>query len=91
MGLTVKVCDAILEVSKKDTFEVIIMNKKRLKAAMALHGDTGKDLAAALSISQQRLSAKINERNGAGFVQKEILAIKDRYSLSADELNNIFF
>ncbi len=67
------------------------MNKNKLKSVMALHGDIGKDLAKALSISQQALSAKINERKGAGFVQREILIIKNRYSLSAVEIDNIFF
>jgi DNA-binding XRE family transcriptional regulator len=67
------------------------MNKNKLKSVMALHGDMGKDLAKALGISQQALSAKINERKGAGFIQREILVIKTRYSLSADDIDNIFF
>ena len=35
--------------------------------------------------------AKINERNNAAFTQPEIKAIRDRYSLNAEEINEIFF
>jgi hypothetical protein len=58
---------------------------------MILHGDTGNTLAKALGISPQRFSAKINERNGAEFTQGEIMAIKERYNLSADDIDDIFF
>ena len=58
---------------------------------MALHGDTGNDLAKALGLSPQRFSAKINEKNGAEFTQHEIQKIKDRYNLSAEDIEAIFF
>ena len=32
-----------------------------------------------------------NETNGAEFSQKEILAIKEKYNLTADEVVSIFF
>ena len=58
---------------------------------MKLHGDTNASLAKAIGISPQRLSAKINETGGAEFVQGEIEKIKDRYNLTPDEVNDIFF
>jgi len=67
------------------------MNIYKLKSIMILHGDTGNTLAKALGISPQRFSAKINERNGAEFTQGEIMAIKERYNLSADDIDDIFF
>lgn len=67
------------------------MNKQALKAKMVLHGDTGITLAEALGISRATLSAKINEKNGAGFNQGEISVIKNRYSLTPEEVDYIFF
>lgn len=67
------------------------MNKNALKAKMVLHGDTGATLSEALGISRQQFSAKLNEKNGAEFTQGEIRIIKDRYSLTGDEVNLIFF
>ena len=58
---------------------------------MVLFGDTQGDLAEALDISQQRLSAKMNETNGAEFNQREIRIIRQRYNLTAEELSLIFF
>lgn len=67
------------------------MNKKKLFSKMVLFGDTQIDLAKALEISKSRLSAKINQYNGADFRQKEIKAIKDRYQLTSSEVDEIFF
>lgn len=67
------------------------MNTKLLRSIMVLNDDTGDSLAAALGISPQRFSAKLNGRRGAEFTQREIRAIKDRYSLTADEIDRIFF
>lgn len=67
------------------------MNKNLFKSKMKLFGDTNASLAAAISISAQRLSAKINETGGAEFVQSEIDKIRIRYDLTPDEVNNIFF
>lgn len=66
------------------------MDKARLKSIMALHGDTNKDLAELLEISEQSVSAKINE-NGTEFKQGEITKIKDKYKLSPIEVDAIFF
>ena len=65
------------------------MNNKLLRSVMILYGDTNRDLTKYLGISQQSVSSKINE-NGTEFRQGEIAKIKDRYSLSAEQINNIF-
>ena len=67
------------------------MNLKKLKSKMALYGDNGGDLADYLGISRSTLSSKMNGTNGAEFVQGEILKIKERYSLTGDEVDEIFF
>lgn len=67
------------------------MNKNMLRSVMALHGDKGNDIAKTLGISRTRFSDKINEKNGAQFTQREIEMIRNRYSLSATELELIFF
>lgn len=67
------------------------MNKNLLRSKMVLFGDTNETLAAALGISPQRLSAKINTTGGAEFVQGEIKIIRDRYHLTDEETGHIFF
>ena len=67
------------------------MNARLLKSKMVLCGDTNMTLADALGISYQRLSAKMNEWEGAEFTQSEILTIKDRYKLTPEEVDLIFF
>lgn len=66
------------------------MNKAKLKSVMILHGDTNKDIAFLLGISEQSVSCKINE-NGTEFKQGEIAKIKDKYHLSPAEVDAIFF
>ena len=66
------------------------MNKARLKSIMTLHGDTNRDVAEMLGISEQSFSCKINE-NGTEFKQGEITRIKDKYNLSPVEVDAIFF
>lgn len=68
-----------------------MMNTNMFKSKMKLHGDTNAKLAAAIGISPQRLSAKINETGGAEFTQGEIEKIRDRYNLTPDEVDSIFF
>lgn len=67
------------------------MNARLLKSKMVLHGDTNVTLAEALGITPQRLSAKLNEWEGAEFTQGEIIIIKDRYDLTPEEVDAIFF
>ena len=66
------------------------MNKAKLKSIMTLHGDTNRDIAELLGITEQSVSCKINE-NGTEFKQGEITKIKDRYGLSPIEVDEIFF
>jgi conserved domain protein len=68
-----------------------IMNKAKLKSVMALRGFTQTMLAEEVGLSEQRLSAKINSKNGAEFNQGEILKIKKILDLSSDDIINIFF
>lgn len=67
------------------------MNKNELEAMMKRHGDTGYTLALYLGIARGTFSMKINETRGAEFTQSEIAKIKQRYSLTADEVDTIFF
>lgn len=67
------------------------MNKLRLESVMRLHGDTGTSLAKYLQISRTTFSAKINETNGAEFTQGEISMIREKYSLSPEDVIGIFF
>lgn len=62
-----------------------------MKSIMVLHGDTGAVLAKAIGMSPQTLSLKINERGGSEFTQGEISKIRERYNLSPEEIDIIFF
>lgn len=66
------------------------MNGSLLKSIMVLHGDTVRALAGHLGITPQSVSDKINER-GTEFRQGEIAMIKERYNLTADQVEAIFF
>ena len=67
------------------------MNKNKFVSVMKLHGDTQESLAEAIGISVQRLNAKINSTCGAEFTMSEIRAIKIRYNLTCQEIDEIFF
>lgn len=66
------------------------MNKALLHSFMVRFGDTQLTLAMAMGISLSRMNAKINNK-AAEFTQSEILFIKNRYKLTARELDEIFF
>ena len=66
------------------------MKKELLRSIMVLHGDTNKDLADYLGITEQSVSNKINE-NGTEFKQGEIRLIRTRYNLTSDQVDLIFF
>lgn len=66
------------------------MNVAMLKSIMVLHGDTNRDLAKILGITPGSVCNKINE-NGTEFKQGEIAIIKERYDLSPDQIDAIFF
>lgn len=63
----------------------------RLKAKIAEFGETQADLADAIGISRSRFNAKLNCKNGAEFNQGEIAAVKSHFSLTAEEVDSIFF
>lgn len=65
------------------------MNKNLLKSKMALHGDTSGVLAEYLGITQNTFSLKLN--GVAVFTQPEIQKIKDKYNLTSEEIDQIFF
>lgn len=67
------------------------MNKPLLISFMARYQDTQETLAKALDLSVSRLNAKINERDGASFDQKEMRLIIRRYNLSTSDAMAIFF
>ena len=66
------------------------MKKELLRSIMVLHGDTNKNLADYLGITEQSVSNKINE-NGTEFKQGEIRRIRTRYNLTSDQVDLIFF
>ena len=65
------------------------MNSQLLKAKIMEHGDTQEALAKAIGISLSNLNDKLNGK--ASFRQNEIAAIKQRYHLTAEEVDLIFF
>ena len=67
------------------------MNKNELVSKMKKHGDRNEDLAKYIGISPQRFSAKLNGTGGADFTRNEIQKIIEKYNLTADEVNEIFF
>ena len=66
------------------------MNKYRLVEIMKRNGDTQEKLAGVVGVSLSRFNAKLNE-NGAEFTQGEIQIIKQHYSLTPEEIYEIFF
>lgn len=67
------------------------MNKPKLESVMKLFGDTGNSLAEYLGIARSTFSMKINETGGAEFTQGEIVKIKNKYNLTPEEVDSIFF
>lgn len=58
---------------------------------MKLFGDTQEILAEALGLSLSGLNAKINETNGSQFRLKEIKFFRNRWHLTPEEIDQIFF
>lgn len=56
---------------------------------MVLNGDTIQTLADSLGINRQNASIKVNGKRE--FKQREIAAIVERYKLTHDEIDSIFF
>lgn len=65
------------------------MSTRLLKGKMAEHGDTQAELASAIGISLSNLNDKLNGK--VSFRQSDIAAIRQRYRLSAEEVDLIFF
>lgn len=66
------------------------MNKELFRSIMALYGEKNRDIANLLGISEQSVSAKINEK-GSEFKQSEIAKICKHYHLTNDQVALIFF
>ena len=58
---------------------------------MILFGDTQESLAAAMNLALSTLNAKINNYRGSCFHQSEIAFIKERYNLTGNDIDEIFF
>lgn len=67
------------------------MNKNELVSKMKKYGDRNEDVAKHIGISPQRFSAKLNGTGGADFTRNEIHRIKEKYNLTSEEVNAIFF
>ena len=66
-----------------------MINRKLLKSKQSLYGDTDACLAAYLKITPQTFSLKVNGK--AEFTAGEIKKIRDKYSLTDEEVTAIFF
>lgn len=66
-----------------------MINRKLLKSKQSLYGDTDARLAAYLKITPQTFSLKVNGK--AEFTVGEIKKIRERYSLTDEEITAIFF
>ena len=65
------------------------MNKHLLKAKIAENGDTQTQLACAMGMGASNFSDRINGK--IPFRQNEIAFIRNRYHLTAQEVDLIFF
>lgn len=65
------------------------MNKELLKSIIILNKDTQGDLANYLGTTAGTLSFKMTGKTD--FSRQEIKMIKDRYNLTAEQINEIFF
>ena len=67
------------------------MNRNKLLAVMAEHGENQVILSEALGITRVTLCRKISGKADAVFTQPEISMIRKRYGLSDEEVSAIFF
>lgn len=63
--------------------------KNKLRGMILYKDDTLPELAKALEITQTTLSYKMNGKTE--FSRKDIMRIKNRYNLTPEEVDNIFF
>ena len=66
------------------------MNTRLLKSHIVKNDGSQRNLAKAMGLSSNALSAKITE-NGSAFRKSEMDFIKSRYQLSDEEFCEIFF
>jgi len=69
---------------------MIYINKALFKSIMVLNGDTLNSLAEAMGKTRPTISHKLNETHGE-FTTSEIRFIKDRYHLTIEDIDRIFF
>ena len=67
------------------------MNKPMLKGKIREKDLTQEEAADAIGISRSRFNAKINETHGAEFTKREIKKLKELLSLTAEQIDRIFF
>ena len=65
------------------------MNKNLFRAMHTAHGDTQKQVADILGIAEQTLSSKVNGETD--FKHSEIKTLIDRYGLTPEQDDTIFF
>ena len=66
-----------------------MVKKNLLEAKMKIFGDNQSSLAEALNISLATFNYKLNGKSE--FTRDEIQKIKERYNLTAEEIDEIFF
>ena len=66
-----------------------MVNARLLKSKMVLHDDTPDDLADAVGVHRATMYAKI--RGASEFTVSDIMVIKSRYKLTAEDIDAIFF
>ena len=65
------------------------LNKNLFRAMHTAHGDTQKQVADYIGITEQTLSAKVNGETD--FKHSEIKLLIDRYGLTPEQVDQIFF
>ena len=67
------------------------MNSRKFRAMMIEHGDTVESLSRVIGIARSTMYRKIGGYGGADFTREEIATIKRHWSLTPEEVDEIFF
>ena len=67
------------------------MNKNLMVSIMKRNGDIQVRAAEALGMSTNSFNMKLNEKGGREFNASEIKKLKERYSMTPEEVNACFF